>query len=77
MNTPSNVLLSWIKELNARRDSLIMLIEKISDNKKRVELLDEAYDIGGQIERARDTLADINREITNSMATDRSTPWQT
>ena len=65
MITPSNVLLNWINELSARRDSLILSIEKISDNEKRVELMDEAYDIGGQIAKARDMLADINREITN------------
>lgn len=65
MNTPSNVLLSWINELSARRDSIILSIEKISDNEKRVELMDEAYDIGGQIAKAKDMLADINREITN------------
>ena len=66
MITPSNVLLNWISELSARRDSLILSIEKISDNEKRMELMDEAYDIGGQIAKARDMLADINREITNS-----------
>lgn len=65
MITPSNVLLNWISELSARRDSLILSIEKISDNEKRMELMDEAYDIGGQIAKARDMLADINREITN------------
>lgn len=65
MITPSNVLLNWISELSARRDSLILSTEKISDNEKRAELMDEAYDIGGQIEKARDILADINREITN------------
>jgi len=65
MITPSNVLLNWISELSARRDSLILSIEKISDNERRMELMDEAYDIGGQIAKARDMLADINREITN------------
>lgn len=65
MITPSNVLLNWISELSARRDSIILSIEKISDNEKRVELMDEAYDIGGQIAKAKDMLADINREITN------------
>lgn len=65
MITPSNVLLNWISELSARRDSLILSIEKISDNEKRMKLMDEAYDIGGQIAKARDMLADINREITN------------
>ena len=65
MITPSNVLLNWISELSARRDSLILSIEKSSDNEKRMELMDEAYDIGGQIAKARDMLADINREITN------------
>lgn len=65
MITPSNVLLNWISELSARRDALILSIEKISDNEKRMKLMDEAYDIGGQIAKARDMLADINREITN------------
>lgn len=65
MITPSNVLLNWINELSARRDALILSIEKISDNEKRMKLMDEAYDIGGQIAKARDMLADINREITN------------
>ena len=51
--------------MSARRDALILSIEKISDNEKRMELMDEAYDIGGQIVKARDMLADINREITN------------
>lgn len=67
MITPSNVLLNWINELSARRDALILSIEKISDNERRMELMDEAYNIGGQIVRAKYMLADINREITNSM----------
>ena len=67
MITPSNVLLNWINELSARRDALILSIEKISDNEKRMELMDEAYDICGKITRAKYMLADINREITNSM----------
>jgi 2-oxo-4-hydroxy-4-carboxy--5-ureidoimidazoline (OHCU) decarboxylase len=66
MIPPSNVLLNWINELSARRDALILSIEKISDNEKRLELIDEAYNIGGQIAKAKDMLADINREITNS-----------
>ena len=66
MITPSNVLLNWISELSARRDALILSIEKISDNERRLELIDEAYNIGGQIAKAKDMLADINREITNS-----------
>jgi len=65
MITPSNVLLNWINELSARRDALILATEKISDNEKRMESMDEAYNIGGQIARAKDMLADINREITN------------
>ena len=65
MITPSNVLLNWISELSARRDSIILSIEKISDNEKRMKLMNEAYDIGRQIAKARDMLADINREITN------------
>ncbi len=66
MITPSNVLLNWINELSARRDALILSIEKIGDNERRMELMDEAYNIGGQIAKAEDMLADINREITNS-----------
>ena len=67
MITPSNVLLNWINELIARRDALILSTEKISDNERRMELMDEAYDICGKIARAKYMLADINREITNSM----------
>jgi len=66
MITPTSVLLNWINELSARRDALILSIEKISDNEKRLELIDEAYNIGGQIAKAKDMLADINREITSS-----------
>ena len=57
--------MSWINELSAKRDSIILSIKKISDNEKRVELMDEAYNIGGQIAKAKDMLADIDREITN------------
>ena len=53
--------------MSARRDALILSIEKISDNERRMELMDEAYDICGKIARAKYMLADINREITNSM----------
>lgn len=57
--------MNWINELSARRDALIMSTEKISDNERRMELINEAYNIGRDIAKAKDMLADINREITN------------
>ena len=46
--------------MSARRDALILSIEKISDKERRMELMDEAYDIGEKIARAKDMLEDID-----------------